>query len=708
MTISSSSSPGPLRIGEWRLDPAVRSLSREGEEHRLEPKMLDVLLVLIEGEGRPVDREHIERTVWSGAAVGTDLLNRTVWKLRQVLRDDPSAPAYIETIPRTGYRLVADVRLEPEESAPSAGTNPPLAPPIVARPGRVAGLVVAGLLVVVAGALVLPRLGARTDPAERAGPATPLRIAPLTTAPGYEAAPSLSPDGRWVAYQRYDPSGSAQWDVHILEVADGSSRPLATAPAAAEYAPTWSPRGDTVAYVRQEADGTCSIVVHPLDGEATSVAACAPGQSHELSWLPDGQLVMASSGPSHVLGLVRIPRDGGAPLPLTTPPEGYQGDVRPRVSPDGRSVAFVRERTAGVSDVWVLDLGTLEPRRLTQDHRRVDGLAWTPDGHDLVFSSTRGGASQLWRVPVAGGPPTVLPMSGRNASRISMAAGAAGPTLVYEEYFGDADLWTFDPASGTHEPWAGSNRSEWAPVVSPDGAWVAFLSDRTGAAEVWLLPSSGGQPTQVTRLDGAAVDPPRWLTDSSRLVFGAAVDGEFDLYTVARDGTDLRRLSDDPVDERTPSWWNGEIVYAANRTGTPELWAIPAEGGPSRRLTSGGGWAPRPSADGSRLLHTRSGESGLWALDPDGTVARIAEDVAPGDWGNWLPTPDGIVLLRVWGGNTPVLERLTAGGARTLATIDAELPDQAGVTRLPNGRLLYGRVVRSESDLWIVQGLPGG
>lgn len=713
-------------IGDWRLDPLVRSLTKGAVEERIEPKMVDVLLVLVEQAGSPVRRADLEREVWSGAAVGTELLSRTIWKLRKVLGDDPASPAYIETIPRVGYRLVAPVGNRPpaapaaadpfataDPTAPrapwAAADHPaPTGPPAPAAPAPAADrpgsrvLVAAGAVVIAMITLgVVLKRAVDPDGASRSD----LRIVPLTASPGYEAAPSLSADGRFVAFQRYDPADAAPtWDIAILEIESGAVRTLVADPRADEYGPVWSPGGDSIAFIRQD-DG-CEIRIQALDGGSIKAAACAPDQGHEIAWDADGSLILSSTGKGQTLGIVRIDREGGTPVPLTAPPVGFDGDLHPRPSPDGRTLAFVRQRTGGISDVYLVDrIDPGEPRRLTRDHRRIGDLAWTPDGSAIVFSSMRGGDSRLWRQSIGGGPPTVVPMSGRNADRISIGSDSV---LVYEEYFGDSDIWVYDPATGTSQSWAGSSRSEWGVTVSPDRRTVAFLSDRTGSAEVWTMSVDGGEARRLTRLDGAQVDPPHWSPDSRTLAFAAAPDGDFDVFTIdVAEGT-LHRVTNDPRDERTPDWWGESLVFTANRTGTPELWSVPAAGGTATRLTLGGAGVARATPDGRSLYFTRPDEPGLWELTGHGTPALAWRDLDPSDWANWVPTDDGLLYLRIHGSPAPQLERIdfARGRSDTLAVVAAEAPSQAGIDLTADGRIFFTRVVRSESDLWIAH-VPG-
>jgi len=100
----------PLQIGEWRADRTTNELVRAGDTLRVEPKAMEVLMVLAARAGQVVSREELLAAVWPGVVVGDEALTQSVIKLRRALGDDSRAPSYIETISKRGYRLIATVR----------------------------------------------------------------------------------------------------------------------------------------------------------------------------------------------------------------------------------------------------------------------------------------------------------------------------------------------------------------------------------------------------------------------------------------------------------------------------------------------------------------------------------------------------------------------------------------------------------------------
>jgi transcriptional activator of cad operon len=98
-----------LRIGDWTVNPTSGEICRNGQSIRLELRALRLLLCLAEQAGKVVSIDDLIANVWAGVNVSQDSVYQAVTSLRRVLRDDPKQPAYIETVPRLGYRMVAKV-----------------------------------------------------------------------------------------------------------------------------------------------------------------------------------------------------------------------------------------------------------------------------------------------------------------------------------------------------------------------------------------------------------------------------------------------------------------------------------------------------------------------------------------------------------------------------------------------------------------------
>src|SRR5438128_9784833 len=112
-----------LRVGNWTVEPALNQLSAAGKTVKLEPKAMAALIHLAERPGQVVSREALLSAIWPGVVVGDDSLTQAVIKLRKALGDVAESPAYIQTIPKRGYRLVAKVASPmPAAAAPNGAS----------------------------------------------------------------------------------------------------------------------------------------------------------------------------------------------------------------------------------------------------------------------------------------------------------------------------------------------------------------------------------------------------------------------------------------------------------------------------------------------------------------------------------------------------------------------------------------------------------
>jgi transcriptional activator of cad operon len=146
-------SPTMLRIGTWCVNPTSGQISRGGESARLEARTMRLLLCLAEHAGEVVSIDDLLNQVWSGVTVSSDSVYQAVASLRRLLGDDPKQPAYIATVPRLGYRMVATVSPWVEEpiAQPNATTSAKTVSPTVPESEAAAATVSNA-----------PRLGSRT------------------------------------------------------------------------------------------------------------------------------------------------------------------------------------------------------------------------------------------------------------------------------------------------------------------------------------------------------------------------------------------------------------------------------------------------------------------------------------------------------------------------------------------------------------------
>jgi DNA-binding winged helix-turn-helix (wHTH) protein len=109
-------SSAPFILGEWRIDPIARTATRGDEIAKIDPRNMRVLQILVERHGQVVSQRELESLAWEGVVVTPDSLYQSIRQLRQVLQDTKAPAKYIETVPRRGYRMVAEPRVDGKTS----------------------------------------------------------------------------------------------------------------------------------------------------------------------------------------------------------------------------------------------------------------------------------------------------------------------------------------------------------------------------------------------------------------------------------------------------------------------------------------------------------------------------------------------------------------------------------------------------------------
>ncbi|MFL5580229.1 MAG: PDZ domain-containing protein [Gemmatimonadaceae bacterium] len=334
-----------------------------------------------------------------------------------------------------------------------------------------------------------------------------------------------------------------------------------------------------------------------------------------------------------------VERGGGVARRLTS----FQGETQnPKLSPDGRSVAFSAEY-GGNTDVYVVPTDGGQPKRLTW-HPGADVVqGWTPDGRAVVFASGRASdapspAPRFWTVPVEGGPETAMPMPRAYQGKIS----PDGRRVAYRmnnswdeerrNYRGGQNrpIWVLDLATMEVQS------PEWKDSKDVDPVWVGetvyFISDRDGVANVWAWDTRARGLRQVTKFTDFDVKSLDASSAANVVVFEqAGLVHELDCASGKERVVDIRAAGDFPW--MMPQWkdvasrmTNLALSPTGRRAAVEargEIFTVPAEKGDVRNLTSASGSAeiaPVWSPDGRSVAYfsDRTGEYRLYIEGQDG------------------------------------------------------------------------------------------
>jgi tricorn protease len=444
-----------------------------------------------------------------------------------------------------------------------------------------------------------------------------------------------------------------------------------------------------------------SLALAALVAAAALVAVPRPASAEERkptrglrfpSLTPDGKTVVFSWRGD----VWRAPVSGGTSTRLTI---HEAQDTKPKVSRDGRWIAFTSKRT-GNYDVFVMPVEGGEPRQVTFHSASDVASDWSPDGKRLLVTSNRDPhpyGNDVWEVDVDGGTPRRVTRDGGregvyspDGTRVLYARGFN--TLYQDAYEGSAnhDLYVVDLAGGTPRRLTSTPGNELSAMWAEDGRSVWALADAKGSVNLVSLPLDGGAPRVVTTWKDADTRRPTLAWDRRTLAFER--DGR--LYTmdladpapapraldlvvesdVRNSGVDVRTI-DEGAEHASVSPDGSQIAVAVRG----DLWVMPAGGGDASRVTSGPStddW-PRWSPDGRRLAYfsDASGTDDVWVLDLSTRKAAVAAG-GPGDeaFPAWAPDGKTLVFTRAPARGTPKANK-------DLVLVDLETREEKVLTR---------------------------
>jgi eukaryotic-like serine/threonine-protein kinase len=555
-----------------------------------------------------------------------------------------------------------------------------------------------------------------------AQPAVVHRVVALTDFAGLEEFPSISPDGRSVAFTA---SVGGRRQIFVRLLGRGSPVPI-TKDAVDHQSPRWSSDGNSLVYFSPAVPGDAQGAIWSIPALGgsprrviTSIGDADVSRNGRLACfrlVDDGiQLVTSSFDGSDVQLVAR-----SAP--------GYHR--HPRWSPDGRWIAF--QRGDGLRfDIFATSPTTGETRQLTQDRNIINGLAWLPDSNRIIFASSRGStipylpSLSLWDVR----------LDDRVARQITAADAWYEQPDVHASGLVSAARWRihFDISRIPFGTDAADNVRRTTPLIrqtghlltptaAPDGVQIAFLSDTGGHGNLWVESTQTGELRQITFEDdpNVTVGVPVWSPDGRSIAFVSSkghTGFDFGIWLVNPDGTDERNVAKQGLGQAWAS--DGQWLYYAE-TSAGILYKVSSLGGSAMEIRS----EPtrnviglheatlyyvveRPLLDGRPEFEIRAAtpEDG-----PSHALARIPASRVP-SWqivnpalspdGEWLAMPltDGYTT-NIWALSTRkgTWRQVTDFGDR--ATFIARR-----VSWSPDGKSILAAVGEGDADIVLLDGL---
>jgi Tol biopolymer transport system component len=535
----------------------------------------------------------------------------------------------------------------------------------------------------------------------------------LTSQPGVEQIPSLSPDGEWILYSGQGPEHQ---DIFLQSVGGQKPFNLTEDSGADNLQPAFSPDGESIAFHSSREGG--GIFVMGRTGEAVRRVT---REGFNPSWSPDGTHLVYSTESE---GLNPLNWEGRSSIWVADVATGearqlVESDgVVPKWSPNGERITFVSR----MGDLIQMDIVTVpaeggERVPVTIDKATDWGPAWSPDGRYIYFASDRSGSMNLWRIAIdqesgePRGEPEPLTTPATYLAHPTLSGD--GTRLAYTSVLMTQNVQRLLLEPGTALP---TNGPEWVTTgsiqfssvdISADGEWVVFYTRARPEGNLYVARIDGSGLRQLTG-DESMDRVPRWSPDGEWVAFFSDRSGSLQIWKIRRDGSDLQQLTESTPNIGLLAWSpdgeriagmsglgkdNRTIVFDVNRSWseqTPEVLPLIEDDGPQMVVTS---WSP----DGS-MLTGQAGFPGTGVMVysfETGSYERLTDF---GEWPAWLP--DSRRLVFVYEG-------------KKLFVVDSETKETQEIFSVPRDvigpprisgdgtRVVFSRRV-TESDIWLL------
>jgi len=528
------------------LDLKERVLLRNGKPVSITPKTFLLLQTLVENHGHVVEKDKLMKTVWADSFVEDGNLSFTVSVLRKILGDDTHSPRFIETVPRRGYRFIADVIENVNEQSTDGPRNnaEAITPANAVRAGFVP---LATALVILAAAAGIGTWFARSGSSE---PRAPVLSASFSSeklsTDGKIFHAIVSPDGKSVVYTNGGKGKQSIWlrnldtasNVEIVPAADyfyyglafsqdGSQlyfnrRPRNIDEQGTIYrvsisggvpvkviseAQGWidvSPDGGTISFVRCFflEDENCSLwIADASDGknEKKLVSRTRPFRIGDNEISPDGRTIAFAAGQSlngaNEFGLYEVDIYSGSERMLTH--EKFFNIKSLVWLPNQSGVLFTASRTPDKTFFIWQTSGGGDVRRLTKDSETYSGLSLNDTADVLVSTQVqRDFRVSLYQTEDA----SVLPQVLSDATTVTFAPN--GKIVFSSMMTGNNEIWSINPDGSDQRQLTNDSGDDSACLVSPDNNFIFFSSNRSGENHVWRMNADGSNQTRITTTEG--------------------------------------------------------------------------------------------------------------------------------------------------------------------------------------------------------------
>lgn len=488
-----------LQFNDIYIDTHNQLLINANESFTLAPKVYDLLIYFCNNHDRVISKDELMDKVWSGTIVTDNAISRTLVKVRKVLGDDPKSPQYIVTVPKKGYRMVAQFdsvcqmasdqseQVENQTSQSESSDNQVTINRQVlsAKPIVMTVICIAVLVIVATFVWWL-------STSQVVEPIATKQIKPFTRDVGQELNPNVSPDLTKIAYTK---ESKNQFSSIIIEDLNSHQKTDITHAQGNLLRPVWSPQQDKLAFLYKQGD-ICTIYLANLENLSNkaywqTISECGSQSYPSFVFSPDGLSFYFNDRQTTTNGYQVFHVDLAANQrtivnqPITSGLGNYSFDL----SSDGERLVLLNSEFYPTTRIYTLDIKASKLTKTAQLDYLMRSVRWSHDNQTLIHPAPHP-AYDIWQSDLAGNQLSVF---ASNTSRVKhLSRINNGHDFAFVSYLLNRDIFFLDnkvntqQGGQTKQPLDNSSVMDYLPAIANHSGQYAFVSKRATTAEVYL------------------------------------------------------------------------------------------------------------------------------------------------------------------------------------------------------------------------------
>lgn len=498
-------------IQDFLIIPSKNLIRKTTTDIPVTPKMMAVLCSLAINSNQTVSKQTLLDQVWGNVRVSELVLSRAIADLRKALGESAKEARLITTVSKKGYCLNADIRYQKTNPSDVQHSDPVK---------WVKWFLVVSLIGVLSYQLLTPevvQINSRVSQPKY-----------ITTGLNHEVNPRFSRDGKLIAYVEDFKVGHSR--LVLFQQAGDKYTELLSGDFVIR-SPAFSPDSRKLVFFRLQ-KGLCEISVFEIDTrQITNIASCPYATSKSLDWSPTSDQILTTvfDKESAVEGIVIIDIDTTKVNRFSFPEQKQSGYLFPRYSDDGNSiVALFYLPTANLWEVRLFDISSKQISRVVRENNFINQVVWGSDNKEVFYGVTGGDRAGIWRYSLIDHSKKLI----ENSEVVDLDFSASNTQFVYVRENRQLNVWSYEldmNSNPAHFRQSFSSKIDRQPAVSLDNRYLAFVSDRNNAFNLWVKDLHTGKEKQWTEFDAGVITDPIW-SSQGKLYFTYTIDDKSDVF----------------------------------------------------------------------------------------------------------------------------------------------------------------------------------